>query len=101
MARHLAVPLLFALLLGSTAAHATDAQTSARRQEALQQFDARFAAADANHDGKLSRDEAKAGMPRVYKHFDEIDTTKKGYVTKEEIAVFLAKQHQQRHPTPQ
>ncbi|MGE8453415.1 MAG: hypothetical protein ACN6OP_22970, partial [Pseudomonadales bacterium] len=33
----------------------------------------RFKAADVNHDGKLSREEAKAGMPEVYKRFDQID----------------------------
>lgn len=44
----------------------------------------RFDAADGNHDGKLSRDEAKA-FPWVAKHFDQIDTDHDGYVTIAEI----------------
>ena len=45
----------------------------------------RFEKADVNHDGKLTREEAKAGMPRVYKNFDRIDVDKKGFVTLQEI----------------
>ena len=45
----------------------------------------RFKAADVDHDGKLSREEAKAGMPEVYKRFDQIDVRKRGYVTERQI----------------
>ena len=45
----------------------------------------RFTAADTNADGRLSRDEAKAGMPRVAANFDRIDAQKRGYVTVEDI----------------
>ena len=48
----------------------------------------RFKAADANADGKLTRDEAKAKMPMVYKHFDEIDTGHTGAVTMADIAAY-------------
>ena len=54
-------------------------------KEAKQMYAEKFAAADANHDGKLTREEAQAGMPDVYTHFDEIDRKKKGYVTKKQI----------------
>ncbi|WP_299688614.1 hypothetical protein [Hydrocarboniphaga sp.] len=50
----------------------------------------KFEAADANHDGKLSPDEAKAGMPRVSEHFSEIDADKDGYLTKGEIVSAMA-----------
>jgi Ca2+-binding EF-hand superfamily protein len=50
-----------------------------------EQIDDRFAAADTDHDGKLTLDEAKQGMPRVAAHFAEIDKDKKGYVTADEI----------------
>lgn len=49
------------------------------------QIDERFAAADKNKDGKLTLDEARAGMPRVAENFDRIDTQKRGYVTLEQI----------------
>ena len=44
----------------------------------------RFKAADKDGDGKISRAEAVA-LPRIAKHFDEIDTNKDGFVTKEEL----------------
>lgn len=49
------------------------------------QIDARFAAADKNHDGKLTLAEAQAGMPKVAANFDMIDTEKRGYVTLDQI----------------
>lgn len=47
-----------------------------------------FKAADVNHDGKLTREEAKAGMPQVYKHFSQIDARKRGYVTERQIGAY-------------
>jgi hypothetical protein len=48
----------------------------------------RFKAADVDHDGKLTREEAKAGMPEVYKRFDKIDARKRGYVTERQIGAY-------------
>ena len=45
----------------------------------------RFAKCDANHDGKLTKAEANGCMPRIYSHFDYIDSSKKGYLTVPEI----------------
>lgn len=59
---------------------ATGADTS--RDEQIAQH---FAAADTNHDGQLTPDEAKAGMPRVAANFDKIDADKSGTVTVPEI----------------
>lgn len=50
-----------------------------------QEIAERFAAADTNHDGKLTLAEAKAGMPRVAANFDKIDTDHSGTVTLAEI----------------
>jgi Ca2+-binding EF-hand superfamily protein len=55
-----------------------------------QKITARFQAADTNHDGKLTLEEAKAGMPRVAKVFSQIDAENKGYVTLEQIQAFAA-----------
>jgi Ca2+-binding EF-hand superfamily protein len=60
------------------------------RKQAMEQFNKRFAEADANGDGKLTRDEA-AKLPFVASHFDEIDADKKGYVTKQEVAKAMRK----------
>ncbi|CAK0779940.1 EF-hand domain-containing protein [Gammaproteobacteria bacterium] len=52
----------------------------------------KFKAADKNGDGKLTLDEAKAGMPRVAKNFDKIDADHEGYVTLEQIKAASAKE---------
>lgn len=50
-----------------------------------QELTEKFKAADVNHDGKLTLIEAKAGMPRVARHFSDIDTQNRGYVTLDQI----------------
>ena len=67
--------LMFAAL---STAYAQESRTD-------REIDERFAAADKNKDGKLTLEEAKAGMPRVAANFQRIDTQKKGYVTAAEI----------------
>ncbi len=54
------------------------AKMQARSQE-------RFKHADANGDGRLTREEAQKGMPMVARHFDQIDANKDGSVTFEEL----------------
>ena len=55
-------------------------------------IDKRFKEADKNKDGKLTLDEAKEGMPRVAKNFDQLDAERKGYVTVEQIKKAVASQ---------
>lgn len=92
--RHAAQTFL-ALALGATIlvpvlAHAQDAK--GRDPEKMRQaFDDRFKKADANGDGKLSKAEADAGMPRVGKNFDAIDANKDGFVTPDEIRAAMQK----------
>jgi hypothetical protein len=65
---------------------------SARLEKMRADLQKHFTAADTNADGRLSRDEAKGGMPRVYRNFDAIDTEKTGVITLEQIAAFADKQ---------
>jgi|SRR6185437_608653 len=58
----------------------------------------RFDQANTNHDGHLTLDQAKAGLPSVAKHFSAIDKDKKGYVTMEEIHAYNT-QHRAHHKT--
>jgi Ca2+-binding EF-hand superfamily protein len=46
-------------------------------------LDQRFKAADANHDGGLSKQEAN-DMPMLNAYFDQVDTNKDGKVTRQE-----------------
>jgi Ca2+-binding EF-hand superfamily protein len=45
----------------------------------------RFAKCDINRDGKLTMEEAKGCMPRIYDHFSRIDEQGRGYVTVAQI----------------
>lgn len=91
----LAVLRLAATLLATACAtsNVTAQGTDSARQEKMRaDLQKRFTAADTNTDGRLSRDEAKAGMPRVYRNFDAIDKQKTGTLTLEQIAAFAEKQ---------
>lgn len=83
----------------ATGAFAQQADAGRGRQMAAE-LQKRFAAADTNGDGKLTKDEAKAGMPFVYKHYDEIDTAKTGAITMRDIAAFAAAQRSARKAAP-
>lgn len=65
---------------------------SARQEKMRAELQKRFKAADTNADGRLSRDEAKGGMPRIHRNFDAIDAGKTGFVSLEQIATFAEKQ---------
>jgi Ca2+-binding EF-hand superfamily protein len=58
--------------------------------DTLATLKSRFAAADKNGDGKLTREECQAGMPRIYRGFDRIDGDQKGYITLDQIVAFVA-----------
>ena len=55
-------------------------------------IEARFKAANKKGDGKLTLEEAKAGMPKVAANFDRIDIQKRGYITVEQIKAMAASQ---------
>jgi hypothetical protein len=57
----------------------------------------RFAEANAAHDGHLTLDEAKAGYKTIARHFHDIDTDAKGYVTENDIRAWHATQKAARH----
>jgi len=84
------IAALAALLpAGAALAQAADPGRAAQANAELQK---RFAAADANADGQLTRDEAKGKMPMVYKRFDDIDTAHKGVVTLADIQAYAIAQ---------
>ncbi len=69
-------------------------QAHAKRMTLQQRFDQ----ANTSHDGHLTLDQAKAGLPGVARHFSAIDKDKKGYVTMEEIHAYNT-QHRAHHKT--
>jgi hypothetical protein len=46
---------------------------------------ARLKAADTNGDGLISKAEAQASLPHLYKHFDQIDANHDGQISPEEL----------------
>jgi crotonobetainyl-CoA:carnitine CoA-transferase CaiB-like acyl-CoA transferase len=70
-------------------AAAPQAISQQRMERMEQQLQTRFPTANTTHDGKLTRDQAAAGMPIVARHFDEIDKQKAGYITLPQIEAFM------------
>jgi Ca2+-binding EF-hand superfamily protein len=68
----------------ATPVHADEATRNKEIQE-------RFAQCDVNRDGKLTLNEAKGCMPRIYDHFTRIDEQNKGYVTVAQIEAMAAR----------
>ncbi|MFK4752391.1 hypothetical protein [Oceanobacter antarcticus] len=84
-------PLSLGLLLASVAT-TTQAMEDSRLQRIQEELQQRFTKADTNHDGLLSREEAKDGMPRVYKRYDDIDSQQSGSLSLEDITRYLVQQ---------
>lgn len=58
----------------------------------VQVLDKNFDVADANHDGKLSRQEAQSGpVAFIARHFDAIDTRHAGLVSKADVHAYIAR----------
>ena len=83
------VTFVTVLLSASISASAAFAQTPPEQPKGdrTHKMHERLKAADKDGDGKISRAEAVA-LPRIAKHFDEIDANKDGFVTREELKAF-------------
>jgi Ca2+-binding EF-hand superfamily protein len=53
-------------------------------------LDKNFDAADGNHDGRLTRQEAQA-VPFIAKNFDAIDANNRGSVSKQDVRDYIAR----------
>ncbi|MGH8744643.1 MAG: EF-hand domain-containing protein [Burkholderiales bacterium] len=85
--------LIASLVLVPALALADDAEKSSDKKHPMEEH---FKKADKDHDGTLTKDEAKA-MPHVAEHFDEIDTDKDGTVSMDEIRAFAKAHHKDAH----
>ena len=88
MSPRIAATFAFAFA-SSTLALSACAGGDARNQKIAEKARERFAAADTDHDGRLSQDEANQGMPRLAAHFAEIDADHDGQLTTDEILAYL------------
>jgi Ca2+-binding EF-hand superfamily protein len=78
---------LFCIAIGLSVCTSVNADNSVRNKEIAD----RFASCDKSRDGRLTRDEAKGCMPKVYEHFNLVDTDNKGYVTVAQIQAMASK----------
>ena len=92
-------PVTYTLLAASTAAVSyAEGPTDGAKGERGKKMHEHFKNADKNGDGKISREEANASMPRIAKHFDAIDTDKDGQVTKDELRAFHERKRASKEP---
>ncbi|MBA4760999.1 hypothetical protein [Sphingomonas sp.] len=83
MVRAVTLALMTLTLMPTAQAQSYDQMVSA--------LTSRFAKADVNKDGKLTKQEAQnGGMTRIVSNFAAIDTDKDGFVTLEQIKAQLA-----------
>ena len=80
------VTVLLSVSIGASAAFAQTPPEQPKGDRGHKMHE-RLKAADKDGDGKISRAEAVA-LPRIAKHFDEIDTNKDGFITREEMKAF-------------
>ena len=80
--RRLSELLFLVLFIGS--AWADEPPATARHATRLT-WEQHFTQANLAHDGHLTLEEAKGRYPMVAKHFDDIDTDQKGYVTIDDL----------------
>jgi hypothetical protein len=82
-----ALPLPFA-----HAQQPSSAQMKRLQAKMTTELPKRFAAADTNKDGQLTKAEAKGKMPRVYDHFEAIDSQGRGFVSLQDIQLYAHEQ---------
>ena len=88
---------IYAVLPSPAAAQAGLSGVSTR----VMTLDRNFDIADKNHDGLLSKDEAKAGhVPFIVKNFDAIDTQHRGLVSKDDVHDFIKNSLAHTPPAP-
>ncbi|MBS0644647.1 MAG: hypothetical protein JSS43_32675 [Proteobacteria bacterium] len=73
-------------------------QPPARRKRIT--WEERFEQANLGQNGQLTLQEAKGGYPTIARNFQDIDTTNKGYVTKDDIRAWRAQQKAARNAAP-
>ena len=87
------IALMSSLILSASATSIAVAQSTANMPAPPSnqaEVEARFKAADKNGDGKVTREEAEASLPRIAMAWEKIDVDNKGYITLEQLQVIAA-----------
>jgi Ca2+-binding EF-hand superfamily protein len=67
------------------------AQEHAQNGDRAQKMQQRLKAADKDQDGKISKAEADASLPRLAKNFPTIDANNDGFITRDEMRAWREK----------
>lgn len=94
MKRKIGLTLLMALISFSALAAADSGVAKEPREGGRA---ARFAQADTNGDGNLSRAEVQAGLPRLADNFDKADANRDGQLSRDELHGFMREHFPHRH----
>ncbi|RDI98843.1 EF-hand domain-containing protein [Dyella solisilvae] len=79
---------VIAMACAASALHAQIGVGSIATQ--IQNWQKNFDAADTNHDGMLTKEEAQKGpVPFIREHFDEIDKQHRGMVSKQDVSDYV------------
>lgn len=90
------VRIAIALVMGAALSPPVLAQSVSRAERLQAKLSERFAAADQDHDGRLTKAEAQGGMPFVARNFEQIDRAGKGRLSQDEITAWIAAKAAQR-----
>lgn len=88
MKNRLATFALSVLALGATGNVLAETPDAAAVPQSQKTEQAMFAFADRDHDGRLTRDEARFHLPMTYDNFDRIDTAQRGWISYEQFVDF-------------
>lgn len=77
-------PVLFAVSV------AVCSPVMAQDAKQIQQLEQHFKEANKSGNGKLTLEEAKAGMPKIAQNFERLDKDHKGYLTLDDIKAAMA-----------
>ena len=77
------------------------AQTGMNRlAQRMDQAQKNFDMADVDRDGRLTREEARKGrVPYIRDHFDAIDSSHQGSVSKQDVIDYIHARQRQAHPS--
>ena len=85
-ASHIALAAALSLAAGTSMAQTGLGYLANKADVAMKNFEA----ADRNHDGLLSKEEAEAGKtPFIAKHFEQIDREHRGQVSKDDVVAYV------------
>lgn len=79
-----------------TAAGAQSLPNAQQMEQLKAQMIQRFAHADADRDGRLTKAEAAGKMPRLHANFEAVDGDGDGYVSQQDIIDYVQQLAQQR-----